>query len=82
MRLREILSNINNDQEVLIDFQDDEAILCGKCKAICGKIKNIEKYAVIDIKTGSLNDTEYIQICTEELSDIELACREGEADET
>ena len=80
MRLREILLNINNDQEVLIDFQEDEVIICGKCKAVCGKIRDIEKYAVMDIKTGSLNDTEYIQICTDELSDLELACK-GEADE-
>lgn len=77
MRLVNLLQSIDNDQEVFIDFQDG-AILCGKCKNICGKIRNIERFAVAEIKADSMFETECIQILTDEISDLELACCKGE----
>ena len=67
MKLVNLLQNINNDQEVLIDFQDG-VILCGKCKDICGKINDIERFVISEIKADSIFETECIQILIEEIN--------------
>jgi len=72
MRLNELISCIEDMEDILIDFEEDEVILSGPNNGFHRKIKDLNKYAVMNI---SICDNA-IAIKVRELTDLELSVGE------